>query len=221
MEKENNQIMLEQKLEFFDMLEEALMIPYKNMGFTFLAFCVSLPLLCFMVFFETTVQITLVEASNILKQSHVTNYIILSMSFYKQALLTVLHGAAFVALLIKYLDWSAGWNMGIVISILEEVCGIEALELSGYYSTGSTRRGQLLMLVFFVWGLGLRLPCFYAAMGGRVSGIAVTFVLISLVCLGNVMKWVACMVYFYDCKSRILEKKVDDKFAREAKVPDV
>ncbi|XP_023918356.2 uncharacterized protein LOC112029905 [Quercus suber] len=124
----------------------------------------------------------------------------------------VLYGIAFVALLTKYLEWSAMWNMSIVISVLEGIYGGEAFALSAYFSKGSEGRGLLLMLVFFVWGLGLRLPCLYFGCyeGGR--GIVAQ---ISLFCLGNVLKLVVCMIYFYDCKKRILEKKVDEEVGRD------
>ncbi|KAL0004164.1 hypothetical protein SO802_011725 [Lithocarpus litseifolius] len=124
----------------------------------------------------------------------------------------VFYGIAFVALLTKYLEWSAMWNMSVVISVLEGIYGGEAFALSAYFSKGSEGRGLLLMLVFFVWGLGLRLPCLYFGCyeGGR--GIVAQ---ISSFCLGNVLKWVVCMVYFYDCKKRILEKKVDEEVGRD------
>ena len=125
---------------------------------------------------------------------------------------SVFYGIAFAALLTKYLEWSAMWNMSIVISVLEGIYGGDAFALSAYFSKGSEGRGLLLMLVFFVWGLGLRLPCLYFGCyeGGR--GIVAQ---ISLFCLGNVLKWVVCMVYFYDCKKRILEKKVDEEVGRD------
>jgi hypothetical protein len=129
----------------------------------------------------------------------------------------VFYGAAFVVLLTKYLEWSAMWNMSIVISVLEGIYGDEAFALSDYYSKGSERRGLLLMLVFFVWGLSLRLSCLYLGCyeGGR--GMVVQT---GLFCLGNVLKWVVCMVYFYDCKKRILEKKVDEEVGRDVKDVD-
>lgn len=40
----------------------------------------------------------------------------------------------FVAVLFKYLDWSALWNMGMVISVMDEETGNEALEMSSYYA---------------------------------------------------------------------------------------
>ena len=124
----------------------------------------------------------------------------------------VCSGVFILPLLKKCLEWSAMWNMSIVISLLEGIYGGEAFALSAYFSKGSERRGQILMLVFFVWGLSLRLPCVYIGCyeGGR--GIVVRQ---SLFCLGNVLKWVVCVVYFYDCKKRTLEMKVDEQVGRD------
>ncbi|GMY26194.1 hypothetical protein FCV25MIE_21436 [Fagus crenata] len=146
----------------------------------------------------------------------VTYYVILENSMIK-VFLAVFYGVAFVALLTKYLEWSAMWNMSIVISVLEGIYGYEAFALSAYFSKGSERRGLILMIVFFVWGLGLRLPCLYFGCYEGWLGISVQ---ISLFCLGNVLKWVVCMVYFYDCKKRILEKKVDEEVGRDVKDVD-
>lgn len=125
----------------------------------------------------------------------------------------VLYGPIFGALLIKYWEWSAVWNMGIVISVLEGTYGFQALALSTRFSKGSERRGLLLMLVFFVWGLGLRLPCLYFGCYGWIGIVAH----VSLLCLANVLKCLVCVVYFHDCKNRTLEKKVDVEIGREIK----
>ncbi|KAJ4846648.1 hypothetical protein Tsubulata_015238 [Turnera subulata] len=77
------------------------------------------------------------------------------------------------------------------------------------------RQGRLLMLVFFVWENGLRLASLFGGFyGGGNIGILVQ---IGLYCVGNVIKWVACLVYFYDCEKRLLEKKVDEELGRKAK----
>ncbi|XP_059656044.1 uncharacterized protein LOC132303032 [Cornus florida] len=107
--------------------------------------------------------------------------------------------AAFIALLTKYLEWSAVWNMSIVISVVEGLYGTEALALSDHFSRRSRRDGLLFMLVFFVWGFGLRLPCLYVGCYKEVGGGVVAQV--GLFCVGNVMKWVVCMVYFFDCRN--------------------
>lgn len=43
---------------------------------------------------------------------------------------------------------------------------------------------------------------------------------ISLFCLGNALKWWVCVVYFLDCKKRILEKKVDSEVGIQVKAVD-
>ncbi|KAG6708314.1 hypothetical protein I3842_06G074600 [Carya illinoinensis] len=127
----------------------------------------------------------------------------------------LLYGPVFIALLLKYLEWSAVWNVSIVISVLEGTFGLRAMALSFRYNRGSERRGLLLMAVFFVWGLGLRLPCLYfGCYEGEIMGIVAQA---GLYCLGNVLKWVVCVLYFYDCKKQTLEKKVDVEAGREIK----
>ncbi|KAJ0037383.1 hypothetical protein Pint_23015 [Pistacia integerrima] len=138
----------------------------------------------------------------------VINYYILLRNLIYNVLFAVIYGSAFVALLTKYLEWSAQWIMGIVISILEEIKGVEALALSAYFSRGNEKRGRVLMLVFFVWGVCLRLPCLVFGCYESGNGMVLQNVFYSL---GNLIKWVACMVYFYDCKKRILEKKIDEE----------
>lgn len=112
----------------------------------------------------------------------------------------------FVALLAKFIEWSAIWNMSIVMSIVEEKQGDVALFVSSYLSRGNRKHGFLFVLVFFVWTVVLRLSCLYlrSLVGG--SGMVVLAAYTSLVCLGNVMKWVVFVVYFYDCKKRVQEK---------------
>ncbi|XP_057471964.1 uncharacterized protein LOC130760603 [Actinidia eriantha] len=44
-------------------------------------------------------------------------------NLYHGYLLVIVFATAFIALLTKYLEWSAMWNMSIVISVLEEVSG--------------------------------------------------------------------------------------------------
>ena len=130
------------------------------------------------------------------------------------------HGPIFVALLIKHLEWSAMWNMSIIISVLEGTYGIEALQHSAYFSRGSEWRGLLLMLVFFVWGQGLRLASLYFGWYEAGMGFMGIVAQVGLLLLGNVLKWVVCILYFYDCKKRTLEKKVDVELGRAIKAGD-
>ena len=154
----------------------------------------------------------------------VINYYIISVRFWYEDLLekegflyhvffSVFFGAAFIAVLIKYLDWSVVWNTSIVFSILEESYGTEALMISSYFSRGSKECGRLLMLVFFVSGVSLRLTCLYAGCSERGSGIIAQ---VLLFCIGNVLKWVVCTVYFQNCKKRTLEK-IDGEVGLEDK----
>ncbi|KAK6252577.1 hypothetical protein QUC31_014297 [Theobroma cacao] len=163
----------------------------------------------------------------------VTNCYILSKGFvidyyyyssnnnFVDSLITIFHITIFIALLMKYSEWSAGWNMALVISVLEETYGIEAFELATYFSRGSTRRGLLLMLVFVAWEIVFRLPCLFGRWSERLGAIVFTSVFTSLICVGNLMKWVVCVVYFFDCKKRILEKKVDEEVGSDGKVVNV
>ncbi|KAE9610307.1 hypothetical protein Lalb_Chr07g0185251 [Lupinus albus] len=115
-------------------------------------------------------------------------------------------GVALAKLLMKYLEWSATWNMSIVISVLDGIYGAGAFRVSYFLSSGNHNRGLLLMLVFFVFGLFLRVLCI---LFGCYKGGYGIFLQIGLLCVANTLKFVSCMVYFYDCKQGKLEKKSD------------
>lgn len=122
----------------------------------------------------------------------------------------------FIGLLSKYIEWSAVWNMGILISILEEKHGDVALIISTYLSRGSRQHGFLLMLVYFAWRFALRLGCVYVGWDRGGSGVAVAVVHASLVCLAKTWLWLIFMVYFYDCKKkRGLHEKMDVEGGQE------
>ncbi|XWS32786.1 hypothetical protein CRYUN_Cryun22dG0019500 [Craigia yunnanensis] len=95
----------------------------------------------------------------------------------------------FIALLGKYMEWGAIWNMGIVISVLEEKQGDVALLVSSYLSRCNRACGFFLMLGFFSWRFALRFSCLYEGWNNGGSNLVVTAVHISLVCLSNVLKW--------------------------------
>jgi len=121
----------------------------------------------------------------------------------------------FIILLSKYIEWSAVWNMGILISILEEKHGDVALIISAYLSRGSRQLGFLLMLVYFAWRFALRLGCVYVGWDKGGSGVAVTVVHASLVCLAKMWLWLIFMVYLYDCKKKRLREKIDAEGGQE------
>ena len=107
-------------------------------------------------------------------------------------------------LLMMYLEWSAIWNMSIVVSVLDGIYGIGALRVSYFFSRGNQKRGLLLMLVFFVLGFFLRLSCL--SLGCYKEGVGI-FLQIGVLTVVNTLKWVSCVIYFCDCKKR--------KFLRE------
>lgn len=119
---------------------------------------------------------------------------------------------AFTKLLMVYLEWSAIWNMSLVISVLEGIYGVGALRVSYFFSRGNQERGLLLMFVFFVLGLCLRLSCVSLECYKRGYGI---FLQIGLLTVVNTLKWVSCMIYFYDCKEMKMEKKVDEESGKD------
>ncbi|XP_022150096.1 uncharacterized protein LOC111018356 [Momordica charantia] len=118
-------------------------------------------------------------------------------------------GPLFVVLLTKYIEWSAVWNMGIVITILDKNQGYIAIGVAAYLSRGSRKLGFSLMLVFFALKVALGLPCLYALWNEGNCGVLGNVVSVSLSCVGNVVMWVVLTVYFYDCKRQFLEKKID------------
>ncbi|XVE75070.1 hypothetical protein DITRI_Ditri12bG0067700 [Diplodiscus trichospermus] len=142
-----------------------------------------------------------------------TNYYIIVSNFFYNSFTAALFRVAAIALLVKYLEWTAIWNMSIVISTLEEVQGADALGLSAYFCRGSERQGFLLMLVFFMWGVGLRLACFYSRCNEKGWK---SILQVSLFCTGNVMKWVVCVIYFYHRKEWTAER-VDNEAGKPVK----
>ncbi|KAK8516661.1 hypothetical protein V6N13_080754 [Hibiscus sabdariffa] len=142
----------------------------------------------------------------------VTNYYIIVMNFFYNPVTAAFLRIVGVGLLVKFLEWSVIWNVSIVVSMLEGVHGADALGLSVYLCRGSERRGFLLMLVFFVSGIGLRFACFYGGSREKrwrmVAGVG-------LICMGKVMKWIICVIYFYRCKEWT-EERVEDEENRTA-----
>ncbi|KAL4378719.1 hypothetical protein GQ457_02G020150 [Hibiscus cannabinus] len=125
----------------------------------------------------------------------------------------------FLALLAKYVEWSGIWNVGIVISILEDNRqGDVALLVSSYLTRCNRRGGFMLMLGFLAWRFGLRFAFLYHRWNyGNSSIVGITAVHIGLVCLGNLLKWVALMLYFYDCRKQSSYQITD---VEEAKIQE-
>jgi len=138
----------------------------------------------------------------------VSNCFGLASTFWCYIIFGTICFVAIGKLLMVYLEWSAVWNMSIVISVLEGIYGIGAMRVSYYFSSGNHKRGLVLMSVFFVFGGFLRLMCIYFECYKGGSGI---FIQIGILTVLNTLKWVSCVIYFNDCKERKMEKKVDDE----------
>ncbi|XP_038904922.1 uncharacterized protein LOC120091132 [Benincasa hispida] len=135
---------------------------------------------------------------------------IIDISFITElTIFTLFFGSIFVVLLGKYIEWSAVWHMGIVISILDKNKGYIAIGVASYLSRGSRKLGLSLMMVFFVLKMVFGFPCLYALWNEGSCGVLGNVVFVSLNCMENVVMWVVLMVYFYDCKREFLGKKVD------------
>ncbi|KAE8692602.1 Detected protein of unknown function [Hibiscus syriacus] len=137
----------------------------------------------------------------------VTSYYTIVMSFFYNAFTAAFLRMLSVALLVKFLEWMAVWNVGIVVSVLEGIHGANARGRSVDLCRGSERRGFGLMLVCFVWGICSRFVCFY---GGGHEKRWRMFAGVSLICMGKVMKWMVCVIYYCQCKEATLER-VDDE----------
>ncbi|XP_056682892.1 uncharacterized protein [Spinacia oleracea] len=127
-------------------------------------------------------------------------------------LYTAIQSVMFLALLYKFMGWSAFWNMVMVISFTQDLTGVAAFGLSDYYGRHCKKTGFHLMLGFFVFGNVLRLPCLYAGLcNGSDAGVWITCIVMIFVSIGNLVKWVAFVLYFYHCKQQTMEKKIDDQ----------
>ncbi|XP_074266347.1 uncharacterized protein LOC141588856 [Silene latifolia] len=134
-------------------------------------------------------------------------------------LLLGIHIMIFVALLYKYLDWSAFWNMTMVISVLEDETGLDAFGMAVHYGKqhSSNLTGLQLMLGFTGFSTLLRLLCVYGGFS-KWSLTGVTCVVIGLICVGYLVKWVAFVLFYFDCKQQTMEKKNDDEIGKAANV---
>ncbi|KAK7339436.1 hypothetical protein VNO77_20101 [Canavalia gladiata] len=123
-------------------------------------------------------------------------------------LFMMLFSLMFVALFGKYLEWSAVWDTGIVISILEEKEGDVALVIAANLSKGNRSSGILFVIGSLLWRQSLRLVCLFIAWNTGGSKMLISVLQIILFFLANIIKWVFFVVYYVDCKKRRSEKEV-------------
>ncbi|CAN6676099.1 unnamed protein product [Malus baccata var. baccata] len=129
---ESNHIMVKQKKGFFDILKQPLILTYKNTHFILLTSLTSLPLFCFLLYYELLLQKTLRRR----------------------------------------------------------------------------RQGLIISFVFFVFGLALRVSCWFFTCCGRRNGVVAHA---GVFCIVNVMTWVVFVVYFNNCKRQSLGRKGCDE----------
>ncbi|KAL0760149.1 hypothetical protein Bca101_076299 [Brassica carinata] len=89
----------------------------------------------------------------------------------------------FMYLTAKFIKWSAGWNMSLVASVLEEegedgeegVYGSNALSLLAWYRKGHEKGDVWMMLVVLILALAKRMPCLYSKCSLSSSGNGVLY----------------------------------------------
>ena len=155
----------------------------------------------------TSIQVLLLDSLILIGLVSFGPYIYITMSYFFMVVFSIV----FIALFTKYLEWSSVWNLGIVISILEEKqYGDVALVISSSLSRESRIVGLVVVLLFSAWRVVLRLWCFYVGWNIGTSRVAITTVEVGFVTMANVLKWVIFVVYFYDCKKQRSEKAMED-----------
>lgn len=86
------------------------------------------------------------------------------------------------------------------------------MSLSYWNGSGHEKCDLWMMLMFFVFAIVMRMPCLYSTCSesSNGNGVLYTGLYIGLICVGNVVKWVACVVSYHACKTRVSEKKDDE-----------
>ncbi|XP_021741380.1 uncharacterized protein LOC110707666 [Chenopodium quinoa] len=158
----------------------------------------------------------------VLSHHFIMQYLFLREDFVK--ILSIgFHALIFYGILYKYLEWIVLWNMAMVISMLQIEASLYALELSAYYGKHCKRTGFKLMLMVLSYSFVLRLPFLLARMCNYVIvvTVAVTVIGFGLVFFGSLVKWVALVAYFYDCKAQVSSKKAQEEVHKAVEADDL
>ncbi|KAM7252091.1 hypothetical protein ACFE04_023974 [Oxalis oulophora] len=107
----------------------------------------------------------------------------------------------------KWLDYTIKWNIGIVVSILEDVNRRLIISRSEDLIKGNKLRGSLLMLVYFVWWSS-SIVLTQNVKGSFVANLGWAFVQSSLICVGKIMLWLVCVVIYEILVHKSLEREV-------------
>ncbi|CAI0455387.1 unnamed protein product [Linum tenue] len=211
---ESTELITKDKLEFLGIIKESLKIPAKNPTFILLSFLTSLPAFCFFLWQHLVLHQLIYEAG--VKThwplcSFPPRYSLDSTLGLIQRLAPTLALSAF-----SYLTIGHFLNVLNTIVLVHSASTIYAEKEAGswYISRGCRGRGFLLMVVFLVWRVFLRMVFGYYGYLNKESGSMVVLIAVGeggLVWFGEVVNWVVCTVYYYDCKRRFLEKKVDSE----------
>ncbi|KAJ9162865.1 hypothetical protein P3X46_022607 [Hevea brasiliensis] len=125
-------------------------------------------------------------------------------------LFSALHTVLFVVASILYVYMTVIWTLALVISVLEEMYGIEALGKAAQIVKGMKIHGFLLNLVFITLSCvlvqGLRLISYEQPLATKVI---IGFVVISFISLVRLVWLVAYSIFYYQCKKIHGEDQVE------------
>ncbi|ONI30526.1 hypothetical protein PRUPE_1G255800 [Prunus persica] len=185
------------------LIESAMKIPFRNPNFIALTLITSFPLFCMRLIHELPYNYQPSLIKEAIYQLGILTHDGGNMSplllpgcptRLSRGLHLIVYGVAFA----KWAEYSAWWNLSVVVSILEENRGIEAISASSKLTKGNRLRGLIWMLLYSVWRF--KLPSVLATW--TFPHILASYYLdTSFVCLGKVINWVVLTVYYYDCKT--------------------
>ncbi|RDX91668.1 hypothetical protein CR513_26317, partial [Mucuna pruriens] len=211
MDSESKQV--KQKLEILDILNEAVTFYVKNINFIIFTFLTSLPFFFVMVYFEVLFQKIMVEIPEIISllPFNERKYVI-EMNFdgiqtiipdksFSKNYLPVLIQLGFIYLVpLHVLElWYAVVTIDSASKLRSEENNMSLKDMFRRSIEISIMKGTFITSLLSCISLG----CYKGGYG--------IFVQIGFLTVVNTLKWVSCIIYFYDCKERKMEKKVDEE----------